>query len=121
MNIQADSLKGALSAILLAWIFINRWFRSISAILQPVIIQAEQMALDGVITKPERRILAQTLLKSFEDQGKIKLNFITRFIVSKILDRIAQSLPDFTLSQDVAKAAADAVVQIRDAGSGKMA
>ncbi|MCE5317526.1 MAG: hypothetical protein LLG04_09245 [Parachlamydia sp.] len=121
MHIDADSLKGAVSSILLVWIFIKQWTDAISSAIKPVIIQVEQMAVDGVITKPERRILAASLLKSFEAQGKIKLNLISRFIVSKLIDRIAQSLPDFTISQEVAKAAVEAVSQIRESGSRNMA
>jgi hypothetical protein len=84
------------------------WFQAkkatwdyIAKISQPLVSQAEQMMLDGKIDRSERKLLVMALIKQLEADGKIKLNPITRFIVGKVVDRIAAKLPDITVSQDV--------------------
>jgi len=96
-------LQLSIGGVLTAWYFLRRWYNNISSIIEPLITEAEKMALDGVIDKADRKKLVMKAISLLEEQKKIKLNFITRFIVSKVVDKIADKLPDFKVSQDVVK------------------
>lgn len=78
------------------------WFKSkkylwdyLVKVITPLVEKAEEMALDGIIDKSERKQLVMQAIKQLEQDGKIKLNFITRMLVSKVVDKIADKLPDF--------------------------
>lgn len=92
-----------ISAVLLGWYKIRRILDELSKLVEPLILEVEKMAFDGVIDKAERKTLVMKAIALLEKQGKIKLNFITRITISKIVDKIATKLPDFKVSQDVAK------------------
>lgn len=95
-------------AIITVWLFIKRWTNNLSKILQPIIETVEEMARDGVIDKNERKILVMKAIGLLEQQGTIKLNFITRRIISVIVDHIAGKLPDFKISAEVKKLISEA-------------
>ena len=82
------------------WFFVKRWMDEISKIVEPLIKEVEKMALDGVIDKKERRVLVMKAISLLEQQGKIKLNFLSRMIISIIVDKIAKRLPDFKISTE---------------------
>ncbi|RJO64150.1 MAG: hypothetical protein C4540_04530 [Candidatus Omnitrophota bacterium] len=93
-------LELSFGGIIAAWYFLKRVMHEISKIAEPICEDIEKMALDGVIDKAERKALAMKAIALAEQQGKIKLNFLSRRIVSFMVDRIASKLPDFKISQE---------------------
>lgn len=91
-------LELSITGILAAWYLIKRWTDEISKIVEPLITEAEKLAQDGTIDKADRKKLVMLAITNLEKDGKIKLNLITRFIISKVIDKIAAKLPDFTIS-----------------------
>ena len=70
-------------------------------IATPLIKEVEARAKDGKIDKADRKAIVMLGIKEAEASGKIKFNFITRFLVSRVVDYIAGKLPDFNVSQGV--------------------
>jgi len=87
--------------ILGAWYVIKKKWEYLCRIAEPVVKKYEQQALDGVIDKADRKELAMEFIKSLEADGKLKLNFITRRILSLVVDKVADKLPNFVVSQEV--------------------
>ena len=86
------------------------WFKSkqktwdyLVKILTPLITEAEQMTKDGIIDKSERKELVMMAVKQLEKDGKIKLNFITRWMVKIVVNKIAEKLPDIKISIEAKK------------------
>ncbi len=96
-------LQLSITGILAVWYFLRRWYNGISSIIEPLIIEVENRALDGVIDKADRKGLVMKAIALLEEQKKIKLNLLSRLIISKVVDKIAEKLPDFKVSQDAAK------------------
>ena len=69
-------------------------------VVTPLVAQAEQMLLDGVIDKDERKTLVMSAIATLERDGKIKLNILTRWMVSKVVDNIAKKLPDIRIGME---------------------
>ena len=92
-------ITGAIAVIgvIVAWIKvkIKKW----SPILSPMITAAEKACIDGKITKDERKEIVMAGVIAAEKEGKIKLNFITRIIISKVVDKIAKALPDIIINK----------------------
>lgn len=88
-----------ISTVIVVWYFIKRWLSEIEKIIEPLCEDIEEACKDGKITKDERKKIALKAIQVLEKQGKIKLNFLTRFIVSKIIDVVSQRLPDFEVSK----------------------
>jgi len=86
------AILGSISAAL---VVIARWTDKISKIVEPVVKEAENLALDGKITKADRKKIALKLLSELESQGTIKLNFLSRMVINIIIDIVARKLPDF--------------------------
>lgn len=98
MNIKWSAI---IAGILVVWYKIKRILDELSKILEPVIKEVEKLALDGVIDRQDRKKVALKLIETLEKEGKIKLNFITRFILSFIIDKIAKKLPDFVITKEI--------------------
>ncbi len=92
MKIQIAAVLGALAT---SWFFLKKWTDRISKIIEPVIIEKERLALDGEIDKYDRKKLVMLAISKFEEDGILKLNFITRWAISKLVDRIAEKLMSF--------------------------
>jgi hypothetical protein len=90
----------ASSGILGIYLTAKRWFAEINKILDPLVQECEQLAQDGVIDKNDRKKLVLSAVANLEKQGKVKLNFITRLIVVKVVDIIAAKLPDYNISKE---------------------
>ena len=90
------------AALLVVWGFLKKWIGGITSIAEPLIKEAEQMALDGKIDKADRKKLVMDGITMLEAQGKIKLNFIEKMIISMIVDKIAAKLPDYVVSKEAA-------------------
>jgi len=88
------------AALLVLWLFIKKWVNNISKIVGPLIEEVELMAQDSQIDKADRKAIVMKAIALLEAQKSLKLNFISRFIVSKVVDRIAGKLPDYNISQD---------------------
>lgn len=86
------------SSAVTAWFFVKKWYVEISKIAEPLIIEAEKLSQDGKIDKADRKVLVMKAIALLEQRGTIKLNFIGRLIVGKVVDRIASKLPDFTIA-----------------------
>lgn len=93
-------IQAIISGVLVAWYYIKRWTGEISKVIEPLITEVEKLAQDGTIDKADRKKLVFSAIANLENQGKIKLNFITRFIISKMVDKIAGKLPDFIISKE---------------------
>ena len=93
-------LQLTIGGILTVWYFIKRWTNEISKVIEPLIGEAEKLAQDGLIDKNDRKKLVMLAIATLEKQGKIKLNIITRWVISIIINKIASKLPDFKISQE---------------------
>ena len=91
--------SGIIGGILAGWYFVKKWLDELSKIVEPLVREIEQMALDGKIDKAERKALVMKAIKILEERKIIKLNFLTRIIVGFVVDKIAQRLPDFKISK----------------------
>ena len=100
----------SLGTVVTVWYFIKKWYEAISKIIDPLIQEVEKQAHDGLIDRKDRKAIVMRAISVLEKEGRIKLNFLSRLIISKIVDIIAKKLPDFTISQNadisVAKAKA---------------
>jgi hypothetical protein len=90
--------KEVAAFLLTAWIFIRRWIDAIDKIVKPLCVEAEALAKDGLIDKDDRKTIVMKAVWLLEQQKTIKLNFISRFIVSKVADSVASKLPNITVS-----------------------
>lgn len=84
-----------------AWYLIKKRWDDLCRIAEPVVKKYEQQALDGVIDKEDRKALAMEAIKCLEADGKIKLNFISRMILNKVVDLVAGKLPNFIVSNAI--------------------
>lgn len=97
MKIEWTAVIGGLMA---GWFFVKKWTDELSKVLQPLCEEAEKLAIDGIIDKADRKILVKKSIKTLEINGKIKLNFFSKLIVSFLIDKVAEKLPDFKVSQE---------------------
>lgn len=89
-----------IGTILSAIALVKRWYNALSKLVAPLVIEVEKRAQDGLIDRNDRKVIVIQAIGILEAQKQIKLNFISRYIVSKIADYIAQKLPDFKISQN---------------------
>jgi hypothetical protein len=94
-------LKTVVPSVLALWILVKKQIDEYSKIINPILQEVEQRALDGKIDKDDRRKIALCGLKNLEKEGKVKLNFITRIIVVKLIDYLAKKLPDYYISENM--------------------
>ena len=97
MKIELNTI---LPILLTTWILIKRWLAEIKKILEPLILQCESMAKDGVIDRIERKEILLKAIALLEKDGKIKLSFLQRFFLGYVVNWLAKKLPDFTISQN---------------------
>lgn len=95
----------------IAWC-IDKW-QKISPTIQPIIKEVEKAAADGLITREERKQIALVAIDNAEKSGTIKLNFISRWIIGKIVDKVAQKLPDIDVSRQAPGLVANAIKQVK--------
>lgn len=96
-----DTWYAVFGAIGAVWFFLNKWFKKLEKIIEPVVREAEQMALDGVIDKADRKAIAMKLLSELEKQEIIKLSFLSRFFVRIIINIVVRKLPDFNVAKEL--------------------
>ena len=90
-----------LGTFLLFWNRVKRIYNELAKIAEPVIKEVEKRSQDGKINQEDRKQIVMIAINEAEKEGKIKLNFITRRILSIIVDKIAAKLPDFNISKGV--------------------
>ena len=95
----------------IAW-GVDKWAK-ISPMVQPIIKEVEAAAADGTISLSERKKIAMSAIASAEKQGVIKLNWITRWVLGIIVDKVAQKLPDIEVSKLAPGLVAGAVKESR--------
>lgn len=76
-----------------------KWLQVIEKIITPAVVEAEKRALDGMITKDDRKAIAMSIIAQAEAENKIKLSFLQRIVVNNIVDWIAGKLPDYEVSK----------------------
>ena len=92
-----------ISSLITTWLLIKSWYDRLAKIVTPAVKEAEKRALDGLIDKNDRKQVALTLIGSLEASGALRLNFLSKLILSKVIDIIAQKMPNFTISQKIRK------------------
>lgn len=74
---------------------VSVWIKKFSPIVEAIVEDMEERARDGIISKDDRKALATKFINIILEEKNIKLNFISRKILDILVDKIAQSLPDF--------------------------
>jgi len=95
----------------IAWC-VDKWAK-LSPMVQPIIKNVEKAAADGLITREERKEIAMVAISGAEKTGAIKLNFITRWVIEKIVDKVAEKLPDIDVTKQAPALVADAIQQVK--------
>ena len=98
--------------LVLAYIFCKNWYAKLEPILIPLIKDVEERAAKGTINLNDRKAILMEGLDIAQQQKILKLNFVERIIVSKIVDIIAQKLPDITVSQNASSIIDKAVTNL---------
>lgn len=98
MNFEQTAVVGFL---ILLWNRAKAIFDDISKIAEPVIKEVEKRAVDGLIDRKDRKAIVMAVILEAEKAGKIKLNFLSRAALSFVVDKIANRMPDFKISQEV--------------------
>ena len=75
-------------------------WEKVAKIVQPLMIEVERLALDGVIDKADRKVLVLKAVALLEADGTIKLNFITRWMLNRVIDSLSKKIPDFNVSKN---------------------
>ena len=117
MTIKIAGIIAAVTLIMarikkvVAWC-VDNWAK-LSPMIEPIIKEVETAAADGLITREERKKIAMVAIANAEKQGLIELNPITRWIIGKIVDKVAEKLPDIDMAKKSAALVADAIAQTR--------
>lgn len=92
-----------IGGVIIAWCWFQIWWARIAPVLEPIVKEAERLALDGVIDMADRKKLVMDTVALLEKNGTIKVGFFTKLIIGKIVDIIAKRLPDFVVTQTINK------------------
>ncbi len=97
---------------IIAWIG-EKWAK-FSPIIIPAIIKAEQLSLDGELDKNDRKQIATMTLDLAQQKGIIKLNWIEKMIANMVINKVAEKLPDFSISQKYQPLIDEAIKKLND-------
>jgi len=103
------SLEKIMAVVLTLWVIVKRWIDIIVKITDPLIRDVEQMALDGTIDRKDRKAVVMKALALLEERGSIKLNFVTRLVIGRVVDDLARNLPDFKVNAEASGVLSDIV------------
>lgn len=93
-------LMAVLATLGALWAKAKVIYKKLEPLLKGFIEEAEERAKDGTIDKSDRKALAMRLIEDAQKNGDLrKFGFLERLIISKIIDIIAQKLPDFTFNK----------------------
>jgi len=112
-DIMQINTKEILASLAGAWFIFRMWWNRIEPMVKPIIEEAEQLALDGKIDANDRKKLVMSAISILEKDGKIKLNFLERLLIGKIVDIVAKKLPDWNVSKNVK----EVMVQAQNGGA----
>ncbi len=106
MNLPDLNIPAIIGGVtsLAVWVKIRFICKKIIEVAGPMIQAAEQLAIDGLIDKEDRKKIVMVGIEQLEKQGVIRLGLIGRMIISRIVDKFAQKLPDYTLTQEAKQA-----------------
>ena len=102
------------AGIVAAYLFCKLWYMKLEPILTPLIKDVEARAADGIINLADRKAILMEGLQIAQTQGLLKLNFIEKIIVSKIVDMIAEKLPDINISKNASQVIDKAISNIQN-------
>ncbi len=92
-----DSIAAFAVSIGTFWAAAKVWIAKVKPYIVPLINGAEEeykkAIIDGIVTNDERKEIVMAGIAELERNGKIKLNFITRWLIGKVVDAIAKKLP----------------------------
>lgn len=106
MRIDVQQIISVISMIFAYFYSKKTIWEEVVKIVTPLITLSEEMALDGIIDKSERKQLVLEAVKILESEGKIKINWIMRLVINWAIESIVKRLPDFKVVQ-----ASDAVMR----------
>lgn len=96
MIIDIVKISAVFTAIGAIWLKVKIIYKELSPLLEKFIKEAEEKAKDGTIDKKDRKELAMFLISEAQQLGKLrKFNFLEKLVVTKVVDWVAQKLPDF--------------------------
>jgi len=75
------------------WLPFGKIFKRLIKALPPVIKEVEQAMKDGKITASERKHLAMTMIEVICKEWNIKLSWLIKLIISRVIDWLARKLP----------------------------
>jgi hypothetical protein len=91
-------MAAAFATLMAAVAWLKSFYAKYEPMLRPHIEQAEidymNTCADGKISKDERKSIVMNQVALMEKEGDIKLNFITRRLISKLVDWIAEHMDD---------------------------
>ncbi len=73
----------------------------LSPIIIPLVIEAENLCLAGEIKKEQRKKFVMDAIELCKKKGLIKLNFFSSAVVSMVVDKLAESIPNFDVSKEL--------------------
>jgi len=104
MIIDIVKISAVFTAIGAIWLKIKAVYKELYPLLEKFIKEAEAKAKDGTIDKKDRKELAMFLISEAQQLGKLrKFNFLEKLVVTKVVDWLAQRLPDFQFNAGVKK------------------
>ena len=95
------TLKEVLATAAVLWAGLQVWWAKFAPVIEPIVREIEADCLAGEITKDQRKQIAMDTIDAFQKNGTIKLSWIQKLVLSKVVDIIADRLPNFKVSQSV--------------------
>ena len=86
--------------LVVVYYFCKKWYAKLEPVLYPLIKDVEQRAIDKKIDLSDRKAILMQGLAIAQQRGLIKLNFLEKMIISKIVDIIAEKLPDIQINEN---------------------
>lgn len=100
MVIDLVKISALFATIGAVWLKAKAIYKHLAPLLEGFIKDAEQRAKDGLIDKKDRKELAMYLITKAQEQGKLRqFGFIEKMVMSKVIDIIAEKLPDFRFTK----------------------
>lgn len=96
---QASSFLTSVAAFITA---VKLFYNKYEPIVRPLIEAAEEEykkdIADGKIDVIDRKAIVMAGVAKAEANGTIKLNVVSRWVLGKVVDKIAEALPDIVVS-----------------------
>ena len=91
--------------------YLGQKWTQIAPIALPLIIEAEKLAVSGKIDLAGRKQLVMDGLKAAQAKGLFKLNTVEQWLLPFAVDRIAEALPDISVSQQAQTILAEILIK----------